>query len=66
LLKSERIKFSAEAQLFLFSESGGFRFNQIAHAFEAGAPIPEPATLLLVGMAACGLFARRRDWFLAS
>ena len=51
---------SGTARLSMALEEGRYSFSSLDYNFEAVAPVPEPATLLLVG-AGAGLIWRRRQ-----
>ena len=49
-----------QARLALVAEQGGYSFLALTYDFESAEPIPEPATLLIVGSGVAGLVARQR------
>ena len=51
---------AATMRLGLDSGLGLYRFEGLEYVFESSEPIPEPATLLLVGSGVAGLMARRK------
>lgn len=48
------------ARLNMFVEGGRYTFSQLDYEFQVPDPVPEPATLLLVGSGAALLWRRRR------